>query len=528
MDGHDLTSLLAQVSKLLDTNVDCNTPWLSDIKNLLSKIGKGIDELEQENTALLKAQTSIEDLLNIYSDLFSLAPASYVVTDLNLKVIKANTAFCEMFKIGKDMIEGMSILNLTAAESTRNFINVLKKLQESNYVSCQTTMKNGNTNVIMYMTALKSTNEYRFLLFDASNFKNNEDQLHSLMNISSSLLACIDANTHRILYISDNVKNLLGITPAAITGASAEQISQYLAAEHQSKYFNLTKLVEEAEANGENGYNCLFTIVGENDIRKSMHGHFALVHNEDCSTSHIAAEIYETNDSPDSQPIPVIDKDKANILSDISREVYYSIDSISRFADMLKKSLKKNSRDNKFVDTINICANKSKNLLSSLSIITRIELNQDPINKNLFDINTLLSDIFNIYSDSASSKGLTLICSNLSNKVPLMVNSDIEKIQIVMSNLIDNAIKYTETGSVSFNADVTDGILHFCVKDTGIGISKNKASHIFDSLPTSDEFTTKSGLGLQISDSIVRMLGGKLVAESEKGAGSTFRFSIPV
>lgn len=98
----------------------------------------------------------------------------------------------------------------------------------------------------------------------------------------------------------------------------------------------------------------------------------------------------------------------------------------------------------------------------------------------------------------------------------------------VISNLIDNALKFTKQGSVTLGYRAIPGFVEFSVEDTGIGISPDKLTVIFDRFERVDHFIPGSGLGLSICKSIVERMGGDISVTSEVGVGSVFSFRIPL
>ncbi len=133
----------------------------------------------------------------------------------------------------------------------------------------------------------------------------------------------------------------------------------------------------------------------------------------------------------------------------------------------------------------------------------------------------------------ADEKGLELLCE-ISPDVPAMVVGDPGRIRQVISNLIGNAVKFTEKGEVELKVNTElledDGFrLRFTIRDTGIGIPQNKLEAIFESFSQADTSTTRefggTGLGLSISRRLVQMMGGRIWVESQTGAGSSFHFT---
>ena len=120
---------------------------------------------------------------------------------------------------------------------------------------------------------------------------------------------------------------------------------------------------------------------------------------------------------------------------------------------------------------------------------------------------------------------------NLLSEKEVIINTDKEKLYAILTNLIKNAIKYSKKGYIEFGYERKDKYLEFFIKDTGIGIVKEKQKAVFERFIQADLTLSKkfegAGLGLSITKAYVEMLGGKIWVESEEGKGSQFYFTIP-
>ena len=147
------------------------------------------------------------------------------------------------------------------------------------------------------------------------------------------------------------------------------------------------------------------------------------------------------------------------------------------------------------------------------------------------NLKDLLSGTLYLFEFKAESKGI-LLTGDCDPKLPEKILSDEVKLTQVLNNLIGNAIKFTEKGSVSVRVRVSRNQIEFAVKDTGIGIQTKNTKKIFDSYVQADETVSRkfggTGLGLAISKGIIEALGGTISVDSKPGVGSCFRFSIPL
>jgi signal transduction histidine kinase len=157
-------------------------------------------------------------------------------------------------------------------------------------------------------------------------------------------------------------------------------------------------------------------------------------------------------------------------------------------------------------------------------------------------INDQLEFIYSFFRHEADQKGIQLSFNNLLPPGVTIIRTDREKLYAILTNLVKNAIKYTDCGAIEIgcnlktNIDPTELVsepveLLYCVKDTGIGISPDKQVAIFDRFIQVDTYDSKAkqgaGLGLAITKAYVEMLGGQIWVESEIDKGSNFQFSIP-
>jgi CheY-like chemotaxis protein len=147
------------------------------------------------------------------------------------------------------------------------------------------------------------------------------------------------------------------------------------------------------------------------------------------------------------------------------------------------------------------------------------------------NINEQVEFIYTFFKPEVEEKGIKLSLKNSLPAKEATVITDREKLYAILTNLVKNAIKYTEEGEIEVGYSKKDEALEFYVKDTGIGIPKDRQAAIFERFIQADIENRKArqgaGLGLAITKSYVEMCGGKIWVESEQGIGSTFYFTIP-
>lgn len=175
------------------------------------------------------------------------------------------------------------------------------------------------------------------------------------------------------------------------------------------------------------------------------------------------------------------------------------------------------------------------NIINDILDWSKIETGKLKLELYKFNLIDLIKNVVELLDYSAKNKGIELKL-NLSNDLPKIVFGDGHRLQQIFVNLISNAIKFTEKGFVEISAKklkVEDNktIIQFAIKDTGIGIPKEKMDRLFKSFSQIDDNLTRkyggTGLGLFISKELVEMMDGEIFCESEVGIGSVFYFTIP-
>jgi len=172
------------------------------------------------------------------------------------------------------------------------------------------------------------------------------------------------------------------------------------------------------------------------------------------------------------------------------------------------------------------------NIINDIVDISKIEAGLMKVNKELTNINDQIEYIYSFFKLEAESKGLQLKINDNQYSGDVIINTDREKLNAVLTNLVKNAIKYTPEGSIELGYRKDDETIKFYVKDTGIGIPENRHQAIFERFIQADvnhKMTQQgAGLGLSISKAYVEMLNGKIWVESQAGIGSTFYFILHI
>jgi two-component system sensor histidine kinase/response regulator len=243
---------------------------------------------------------------------------------------------------------------------------------------------------------------------------------------------------------------------------------------------------------------------------------------------------YETNLKVAKERAEESDRLKSSFLSNMSHEIRTPMNAIVGFAELLSQSNVDEEDRREFISHINQGTETLLNLIDDIIDISKIEAGQIRINNSAFRLSSLLSELHVFFKKNLKRQNReNLMVSIFNNGFNSEINiiNDSFRLKQVFINLISNAIKFTEKGEVKFGIKHMDAkSITFYVKDTGMGIQKEKQLLIFDRFRQGHESKTKfyggTGLGLAISKHLVELMGGEIFVESESGIGSEFIFSI--
>ena len=217
------------------------------------------------------------------------------------------------------------------------------------------------------------------------------------------------------------------------------------------------------------------------------------------------------------------DRLKSAFLANMSHEIRTPLNAIVGFSRLMTTT--DNREDEKlYSEIINQNSDVLLQLINDILDLSKIEAGTFEYIKQPMDLGEMCHNVYEIHKGRVQ-EGVTLTLDNENDS--LMINEDKNRILQLITNLITNAIKFTYEGEIHFGFKLKKDYIDFYVKDTGIGISEEKLSHIFGRFVKLNSFVQGTGLGLAICQMIVEKIGGAITVESELHEGSTFRFTIP-
>ena len=222
---------------------------------------------------------------------------------------------------------------------------------------------------------------------------------------------------------------------------------------------------------------------------------------------------------------------KSQFLNNMSHEIRTPMNGIIGFSEMLNNPDLTDEKRRYYIQIVKNSSHQLLNIIDDILEISTLEIKQEKLDETEFCLNDLLMEIFSIFNLKSKERSIPIYLNKELHDVQCRIISDKTKLHKILSNLLENALKFTSEGFIEFGYYREKANLILYVKDTGIGISPENNQLIFERFSQEDkEISSKHGglgLGLSICKENALLLGGDITLDSEKGKGATFYLTIP-
>jgi two-component system, sensor histidine kinase and response regulator len=364
--------------------------------------------------------------------------------------------------------------------------------------------------------------------------RESEEQYRRLIETVQEGLASIAAEGGIIEYCNEAYAQILGLTPEELLGRS---FFDFLDDGGREKALRER---ERRMAGVSSAYDLCITAA--DGSRKDVSATGTPVFNPDGSYAGAVQTIVDVTERQRAEAELVearvtaeaANRAKSDFLANMSHEIRTPMNGVIGMTELLLNTgLDREQRE--YAGAIRLSGENLMVIINDILDFSKIEAGEMRLEAIDFDLRAAVEDVVSLLANRAYDKDIEL-ASLISPDVPTALRGDPGRLRQILTNLVGNAIKFTEEGEVIVNVEPggEDGeaaVVRFEVCDTGIGVTEEHRSRLFRSFTQADASTTRryggTGLGLAISKQLVDLMGGKIGAESEPGAGSTFFFEVP-
>ena len=466
----------------------------------------------------------------------------WIVDAITGKFLDVNQSYCDMIGYSRDEILQMTIQDVDAIETSEETKKHIERIKELGFDSFETKHKTKSGKIIDVDASVTfisfNGNKFFVSVKDISERKRAESEILKLSQaVEQSPVSVMITNLMgNIEYVNPKFVELTGYSSNEIEGKNPRFLnSGELPKEEYKKMWDtiLSGKVWRGEFHNKKKNGELFwesasisTLTDNNGTMK-----YFLAVKEDITILKKSYEdlVFAKNKAQES------DRLKSAFLANMSHEIRTPMNGILGFAGLLKESELSGEQQQEYINIIEKSGERMLNIINDIVSISKIESGIMDIHLSEMNVNNQLEFIYNSMKLDADRKNLTLSFTNALPDKEAVIKTDSEKFYSIISNLVKNAIKYTIKGNIEFGYHLKTvsetEVLEFFIKDTGIGIPKDRQEAIFERFIQADiedkMARQGAGLGLAISRAYVKMLNGKMWLESKPNFGSTFYFTIP-
>lgn len=465
------------------------------------------------------------------------AAKKFIVNPATAKIEEANLAACKFYGWSKDEFRGMdlSVINMLSKEEIRKQIKQTEAAPEATFEFKH--RKKDGTVFDAEVFSSKIVADDKVLLHsivqDITERKQAEKKVDLLIrSIDQSPVGIFIADESAIItyvnpYLCEmtgyDAEEIYGRTPFLLSPASEPLSSEIKATLHRGEEWKGE--LEDRKKNGEPYWKNVAISALRNSQGEIIN--YVIIQEDITLRRKIMADLIESQ-----QRAQESDRLKSSFLANMSHEIRTPMNGILGFMDLLQDENLTSDEREEYMALVKTSGNRLLSTINDIIDISKIESGQMVLNISQFNINNLLNRLLLLFNAEMYNKDVKLIFSDKCDETGATIRSDMAKLESIYSNLIKNAIKFTNAGQITYGCRLSENKLHGFVEDTGCGIPFARQKSIFNSFVQADSGYSRayegSGLGLTITKAFVEMMGGSIDFKSEPGKGTRFEFVVDV
>lgn len=496
-------------------------------KVLLGQINVSIQLMKQSHQQLTSGKTADNtgvELSDILSDMYFSSPLE---VDRLVNDYLANIERLVAEPVSEKSFRELSVLAITARGVLLNALNDIVQQYERESNTYSDALADSALLIFILMLLLLAVIVVFAFRPMANVVAENEGMLNSILDSIPTLMDIVSKKDGTILYQSEFLLNRLGESSIGQKCFEAYKVDQIPCESCPTSH---------AEVNVERKVTTCFDRLGVGTIIQITHlpilfkGEEALLHTFQDITEQQNTEAFLIKAKEEADQTSNL---KSNFLANMSHEIKTPMNAIIGFSDLALET-ELNPQQQGYLNKIRHSSQSLLKIVNTILDFSKIATGNMNLENREFSVEEIWESLRLLYGDDAQEKNIEL-CFREEAGTPVLLIGDAPRLQQILSNLIENSLKFTDQGKITVTANLMERTaqqvqLVFNVADTGIGMTSAEQLTLFDSFAQVDSSTTRkyggTGLGLAISKQLVELLGGVLEVSSEEGVGTVLSFTV--